>query len=272
MTDELMRVEDVQAEVAPVVQRAGQIVVTNPDQYTDAAGFLKAVKAAQKTVTGFFGPMKAKAHEAWKTITAKEGETLQPLKAAEDAVKAKMLTYDREQERIRQAEQRRLQAIEDEKNRKERERAAALAKAQRDKEEAARRAEEEARQRAATAKSAEARAAAEKEAEKARKAAEAAAIKAEAREDAAQAVGPAAVIEVASARPVVKGQSIRKTFKARIVDPKAAVMAVMGWPDWQAYVRIQESEFNRFAQRTKGGVKLDGVEFVEDSTLASAGK
>ena len=61
MSDELMTAEQVRAEVAPVVARAGGIVIATAGDYTGAADFLKAVKAAQKRVTDFFGPMKAAA-------------------------------------------------------------------------------------------------------------------------------------------------------------------------------------------------------------------
>jgi hypothetical protein len=129
MSDELMTAEQVRAEVAPVVARAGGIVIVTAGDYTGAADFLKAVKAAQKRVTDFFGPMKAAAHAAWKEVTGKESETLKPLADAEATVKRKMVDYANEQERIRQAEQRRLQAIEDERVRKEKEKADAAAKA-----------------------------------------------------------------------------------------------------------------------------------------------
>lgn len=219
-------VELIKREVEPVVQRATAIVIRDPQQYEQAAAFLKAIKAAQKTVVDFFGPMKTKAHAAWKAITSQETETLAPLAEAERHVKNKMLDFAQEQERIRQAEERRLQAEADERARKERERL---------------------EREAAKLKSEERREA---------KLEQAAAIQ-------------APVVTVAATTPDVAGQSIRKTWKARIVDPKAAATALLAFPDWQAYLTLQQGAVDKFAVRTKGQVAIPGVEFYEAATLAS---
>jgi hypothetical protein len=229
MSNEVVRAEELQAEVMPVVERAASIVVASPDQYEIAAGFLKAVKAAQKRVEDWFAePVKA-AHSAWKALTNRRDETLQPLANAERTVKNKMVAYAQDQERIRAAEQARLQAEADERARRER---------------------EAAEKAAAKLKTPELRE---------QRMAEAAAI-------------AAPVVTVAATTPEVKGQSIRKTWKARIVDPKAAALAVMQWPDWSAYVSLNAAELNRFAARTKGSVSLPGVEWYEDATLASGSR
>ena len=104
------QVETIKAETMPVVARAQSLVVRTPEDYSGAADFLKAIKAAQKKVADHFGPMKAAAHAAWKKITATEDEAAQPLSDAEKVVKGRMLAYHTDQERIRQAEQRKLQA------------------------------------------------------------------------------------------------------------------------------------------------------------------
>jgi len=109
-------------EVSPVVSEAYSIVVQNAQQYSGAAEFLKMLKDAQKKVKEYFEPMKTNAYQAWKEICAKENQMLDPLGKAEAEVKTKMLTFQREEEERRIAEQRRLQAIADEKARKERER------------------------------------------------------------------------------------------------------------------------------------------------------
>lgn len=271
MSNELVQVEEIQTQVAPVAAMAGRLVVATPAQYAEAADFLKAVKAAQKQVEDWFADPVSKAHAAWKSLTTKKAETLAPLVEAERAVKGKMISWQTEQERIRRAEEAKLQAEADERARREREKIEAAARAQREREEAARRAEAEARARAAAAANEEARKVALAEAEKARKAAEAAAAKAEVREEtAAQVIAP--VVTVASFQPEIKGQSIRRTWKARVTDPRAAVAAIMAWPDWHAYVEINGGELNRFAARTKGAVAVPGVEWFEDAVLSSTGK
>lgn len=229
MSENAVQVETIRAEVAPVVQQASQIVVADADSYAVAANFLTTIKGAQKKVEEWFADPVKRAHEAWKALTAKREETMKPLKDAEGMVKQIMVTYQTEQERIRRAEQARLQAEADEKARKERERL---------------------EKQAAKVKSEEKKAALLEQAEQVQ----------------------APVVAVASAVPEVKGQSIRKTWKARITDPKAAAMSVMQFQDWQAYIKLNEAEFNRFAARTKGAAVINGVEFYEETTLAAASK
>lgn len=124
MATELMvtDTEQIEQEVAPVVQEANEIAVSSPESYQRAIDFLRSVKAAQKKVTEFFGPMKKSAHDNWKKTVAAENSVLGPLTDAESAVKRKASSYQQEEERKRIAEQRRLQAEADERARKERER------------------------------------------------------------------------------------------------------------------------------------------------------
>jgi hypothetical protein len=121
MSDET-NIEVIKAEVMPVAIDAAAMVVTNAEQYAVASEFLKTIKGAQKKVVDFFAPMKQKAHEAHKAITQQESATLKPLQDAETSLKRNLLTFYNEQERIRQEEQRKLQAAADESARKERER------------------------------------------------------------------------------------------------------------------------------------------------------
>ena len=80
------------------------------------------------------------------------------------------------------------------------------------------------------------------------------------------------VVSVQSQAPKIEGQSIRKTWKAHVADKKAAIQAIMSWPDWQAYITLNERELDRLAQRTKGTIEVDGVTFTEESQLTSRGK
>ncbi len=114
--------DELQREIAPVLQRANEIAVRTPEERTAAVDFAKLIKDAQKKVSDHFGDMKTAAHKAWKTICDKESEHLTPLKAAEAARKNKILAFDAEVERARREEERRLQAEADEKARRERER------------------------------------------------------------------------------------------------------------------------------------------------------
>jgi len=95
-------------------------------------------------------------------------------------------------------------------------------------------------------------------------------LKAARMEEAQTIVAP--VVEVASTIPIVKGQAFRKTWKAYVVDAKAAAGVALTFPDWQSYVELNLGELNRFAARTKGTVKWAGIEWYEDTTIASGSR
>jgi len=211
---------ELKQELTPVVQQAASLRVNNPENYSFAAEYLKAVKAAQKKVVDFFKPMKDAANKAHKEITGKEASAMIPLKEAEDTIKRKMLDYATEQERIRQEAQRKLQAAADLKARQERE---ALEK------KAASMKTEEKRQQYA--------------------------------EQAAAVVSP--VVEVATITPEIKGQSIKKTWRCKVID---ASLVPREW------MLVNESALNAFARSTKGSVKVAGCEMVEESSLSSSSK
>jgi colicin import membrane protein len=267
---ELVEVERIRADVAPVVSRATALVIVTPDDYSAAANFTKEIKSAQKKVDAFFDPVIESAHKTWKATLAQKATFSDPLKQAEAAVKGKQIAWQAEQERIRQAEQRRLQAEADERARKEREKAEAAARLQREKEAAARAEQERQERLAAQAKNEVERQRAAGAAEAARKVAEAAAAKADAKAEAAAAV-VAPVVNVASVAPEVKGQSIRRTWKAKLVSLSA--LAGLSAGDVRlSFLAFDESAANRFAAATKGAVAVPGVEFGEVTTLASASK
>lgn len=268
METELLRPEELKAEVAPVLARASALVIVTPDDYESAGEFCKEIARALRKVGAVCDPVVQATDKAHKDAVALRASFADPLKAAKATVSQKQLAWSAEQERIRQAEQRRLQAEADERARKEREKQEAAARLAREKEDAARRAEEDLRRRAQAETDQKAREAALKEAEKRRAEAEAAAAKAAEREEAA-AVVVAPVVQVASVAPKVKGQNTAVVWKARITDPRAATRAVMSWPDWSAYVTLNAAEFNRFALRTKGVAQVEGVEFYQESIMRS---
>jgi predicted ATP-binding protein involved in virulence len=253
--------QEIKTEVLTVTETAKQMLVASSEQYQGAAEYLKAVKAAQKKVADHFGPMKEAAHKAWKTITAQEAATLAPLTEAEGTLKRNMLAYQQAQEAIRQAEQRRLQAEADARAKAERDRAEAAAAKQRAIEAEQRRIAEAA-QRAAEQASAADRARLQAEAAAAQRKADSAAEKAMAKDDQAAAV-IATVVTVAASVPVVQGQTIRKTWKARVVNAAAVP---------REWLTINQQALDAFAKSTKGAVPVAGVEMYEETGLASSSK
>lgn len=271
MNAELVRADELKTEVAPVVQNAMALEIRTPADYESAANSLKLVKGAIKRIDDWFAPLVRANLEATRATNAKKAEVRDPLVQAEQVIKRKQLDWSMEQERARKAEEDRLNAIAAEKARKEREKQEAAARQQREREEQARREAEEARRKAAESKNAEERARLQREAEASERAAAAAAAKAEAKEEAAAAVQQASVT-VASRAPEIKGQSIRKVWRARITDARPAAAALLQYLDWEAYIEINQGQLDKLAQRTKGALKIEGIEFYEDAILASSSR
>lgn len=70
----------------------------------------------------------------------------------------------------------------------------------------------------------------------------------------------APVVNVASQAPKANGVSIRKVWKARIVDATRIP---------REFLLVDETKLDRYAKAMKEMAKVDGVEFYEDSQLAA---
>jgi hypothetical protein len=265
--NEAIEVKQIEQEVTPVVRRAAEIVVRNHEDRAAAVAFLREVKNAAGKVKEFFAPMKQAAHEAHRRITAQETAMLNPLSEAERKLKTTVGAYDAEVERVAEIERRRLQAIADEKARRERERAEQEAARQRQIEDAARAEAERLRREAARADAAE-RARLEKEADARDRAAAAAAVKVENKEFAA-AAAVAPVIQVAAPAKQA-GESRRTTWKAQLV----SLPELAGLPTGDirlSFLTFDQAAANRFAVATKGTVTVPGVKFVSETSIAIGG-
>ena len=262
MSEELVTMDTVKARVPAAIQQAQALIIKTPDDYASAAAVTKTIKGAIKIVNAFFDPMIASALATHRAALAQKATFVNPLKAAEEITKKKLEAYDAEQERIRLAEQQRLQREADERARKERERAEAAARLQREKEAAAQREADEARRKAAEASNAKERERLQKEAEARQKEATAAAAKAQAKEEKAATVS-APVIQVASTTPEVKGLSYREIWRARVVD--AAKVP-------REYLVPNMDALNGIAKATKGTITIPGVEMYSERSASSTSK
>ena len=126
-----------------VEKKAGEIQVIDQESFTVAGSFILDIDGMIKRIKDYWKSPKDSAFKAHKEITAKENEMLKPLEEKRKAVNLLMSRYATEQERIRQEEQRRINAEREEKERKEREKlekraAAAEEKGQTEKAEALR--------------------------------------------------------------------------------------------------------------------------------------
>ncbi len=81
------------------------------------------------------------------------------------------------------------------------------------------------------------------------------------REQAASVIAP--VVEVSTAAPKVEGTSVRKTWKARVTEIGQVP---------REFLVVNQQALDAFAKATKGSVKLPGVEFFEEQSLAIGGR
>lgn len=108
-------------------QQASAMVVKDVSQYAAAGELGKSIKELRGKIVDYFAPIKKAAHEAHKAITAKESEELKPVDEAIGILRDTMNAFTREQERIRQGEERKAREAAEELARKERDKLLAAA-------------------------------------------------------------------------------------------------------------------------------------------------
>lgn len=91
-----------------ILEKARQVVVTNPQENEAAGMFLRGVKTLQDAIAAKFKDSKEAAHKAHKSIIAMEAEHLVPLKSAEAIVKKQIGGFLVAEEAKRQREQEKL--------------------------------------------------------------------------------------------------------------------------------------------------------------------
>lgn len=114
--------------ISKVETWAKVLVIATPEQHTSAMTTLKEIKALRTRIVDFFKESKEAAHKAWKAIVANEKTFTDRLDNAEVDAKRTILKYQQAEEQKRIAEQQKLQAMADEKARKEREKLAEQAR------------------------------------------------------------------------------------------------------------------------------------------------
>ena len=254
-------------------------VLSSQNEFETAGETLRQLQTLSKTIEDKRVELTAPVLEAKRRLDDFFRGPAARVKLAIDQVKGLMLGYTREQEAIRQAEERRLRAIEEAKAAKERERLEAKARAEREKaDELRRKAEAEAaKERArlqAEADKLKAKRDAESRAKRAELEAQAKAVEADTRKADAKAADAAAHarqaeitqavdVRVESKVEMVKGQSVRLNYKARVVD-------FAKLPD--EYKLADTVKLGEIARAGKGNWPLiPGVEFYAESVLAARG-
>jgi murein DD-endopeptidase MepM/ murein hydrolase activator NlpD len=107
----LVTSDEVMKEVISIEDQAKALKIVSRETYIKAGELWKAIKAIRAKVAETFDGNIKKAHELHKSLVAEKKRHDGPLDEAERMVKRGMSDFDLEQERIRQAEQRRLEEI-----------------------------------------------------------------------------------------------------------------------------------------------------------------
>jgi hypothetical protein len=115
-------IEMLKQETNSIANWANGLFVSSKEEYQMAYARVKEIKRIRAKWVAYWGPVKTKAHAAWKEVVSREKAVADLCDAAERMAKDKADAWFAEQQRIAAEEQRRLQAIADEKARKERER------------------------------------------------------------------------------------------------------------------------------------------------------
>ena len=93
----------VRQEATNLEPQAQAYTIENNEDYEQAAGFLKRVKAAKKQVEDYWREPIQKAFEAHRALTAKRQQMIGVCESAEKVMKRKMLTYSQKIEAERRA-------------------------------------------------------------------------------------------------------------------------------------------------------------------------
>ena len=107
----LVTSDEVMKEVISIEDQAKALKIVSRETYIKAGELWKAIKAIRAKVAETFDGNIKKAHELHKGLVAEKKRHDGPLDEAERMVKRGMSDFDLEQERIRLAEQRRLEEI-----------------------------------------------------------------------------------------------------------------------------------------------------------------
>lgn len=125
MAEVVEQEKELKSEALTVQQQVQLVKVVDQPSYDNAAHLLiEVVKPMRKRWFDYWEPLRKQAYDVYDGILQKKADGDKPLEAAERQLKSAILTWDQEQERIRQAAQRKAQ---EEAERLERERNLAAA-------------------------------------------------------------------------------------------------------------------------------------------------
>lgn len=225
-------------EAMSALDYAKAMNIVDANSYEGAGGVRRDIKVTLKKITDYWGPKKDQAFQLHKSLVAAEKEMTRPLEDADKVIDDLMKDYRREQERIRREAEAERNRLEAEQRRLEAEAAMKAAEAARLVEEAGHCDELDDEDveilRMAQAEAAQA-------------------------QQAADAVPEYTYIPDA---PKAYGVSVRRIWKAQIVDPSLVPVEIAG-----IILRpVDEKALNRLAVASQGRFNCPGVEFYQDES------
>lgn len=228
-----------QKEIGLSTQLATDIVVASEADYNEAGNARKQIKHTLKLIKEYWGPKKDQAYNLHKSLVAAEKDMTEPLTKADKQLESKMLDYHREIERQRQEAETERRRAEEERRKQEEEARAKAAEAQRMIDEASARDELDDDDIALIHM-------AQEEAEQAK--------------NLVGLIEPDDVYVPDSVK--TSGISIRKTWKAKVVDESLVPIKIAG-----ATIRpVDMSVLNKLAVASKGDIECPGVEFYQEES------
>ena len=120
MTAELTtQVPELEQRALTRQEQARAIKIDSQLTLANAAGELLVIVSLRKEIVDHHAELKKTTHAAWQAAIAAERRVLEPVAEAERLIKLEIARYNTEQERIRQEEQRRIQAEADRQRREQ---------------------------------------------------------------------------------------------------------------------------------------------------------
>jgi len=101
--EEEIQETEIQQAVA-VIEKEAVVKVNSVQEREVQIYYCKAIKTHREAIVQFFKANKENTYRAWKGVVAQEKSYTDRLNGAERKIKAAVLEFDREQERVRQAE------------------------------------------------------------------------------------------------------------------------------------------------------------------------
>jgi len=98
------------SEIAPIILRARDLVVVDVETHRAAEEAIRDIRLGKRKIKEACREFREQSHKAWKAAVAFEARFIDPLDEAERLISGKADTYERDQRRIAEAEQHRLEA------------------------------------------------------------------------------------------------------------------------------------------------------------------